>query len=44
MTFLQTGKPVRWTSNGDQVTVTLPLVLTKEAGAYPALVFAFTPE
>ena len=42
MTLLQTGKPVRWTSAGNRVTVTLPPALARQAGAYPALAFAFT--
>ncbi|MCA8829574.1 alpha-L-fucosidase [Hymenobacter pini] len=44
MTLLQTGKPITWTRQGNQVQVTLPAALAKQAGAYPALAFAFIPE
>jgi alpha-L-fucosidase len=44
MTLLQTGKAVKWTATGDKVTLTLPASLAKQAGAYPALAFAFTAE
>ncbi|WP_317040433.1 alpha-L-fucosidase [Hymenobacter coccineus] len=39
--LLQTGKTVKWTATGDKVTLTLPATLAKQAGAYPALAFAF---
>ena len=41
MTLLQTGRPVRWSSTGQQVRVTVPAALAKQAGAGPALAFAF---
>ncbi|MET4107467.1 alpha-L-fucosidase [Hymenobacter sp. UYP22] len=44
LTLLQIGKSVTWTRQGDKVRVTLPATLAKQAGAYPALAFAFTPE
>jgi alpha-L-fucosidase len=44
MTLLQTGKSVKWTAAGDKVTLTLPTGLAKQAGAYPALAFAFVAE
>jgi alpha-L-fucosidase len=44
MTLLQTGKTVKWTATGDKVTLTLPADLVKQAGAYPALAFAFAAE
>ncbi|WP_022823841.1 alpha-L-fucosidase [Hymenobacter norwichensis] len=44
MTLLQTGKTVQWTKQGAQVSVTLPAALAKQAGAYPALAFAFVAE
>jgi alpha-L-fucosidase len=44
MTLLQTGKTVKWTATGDKVTLTLPADLAKQAGAYPALAFAFAAE
>ncbi|MBO0358582.1 alpha-L-fucosidase [Hymenobacter sp. BT186] len=44
MTLLQTGKTVKWTRSGDKVRVTLPTALAQQAGAYPALAFAFSAE
>jgi alpha-L-fucosidase len=44
LTLLQTGKTVKWTRTGDKVQVTLPADLGKQAGAYPALAFAFVAE
>ena len=44
LTLLQTGKTVKWTATGDKVTLTLPAGLAKQAGAYPALAFAFAAE
>ncbi|MBW3129832.1 alpha-L-fucosidase [Hymenobacter profundi] len=44
MTLLQTGKSVKWTRAGDKVSVTLPASLAKQAGAYPALAFAYAAE
>lgn len=44
MTLLQTGKEVKWTATGDKVTLQLPAALTKQAGTYPALAFAYAAE
>ena len=44
LTLLQTGKAVKWTRTGDKVQLTLPADLNKQAGAYPALAFAFVAE
>jgi alpha-L-fucosidase len=44
LTLLQTGQAVRWTRTGDAVTVTLPAKLAQQAGAYPALSFAYVAE
>ena len=44
MTLLQDGKAVKWERKGDKVSVALPKSLSKTAGAYPALAFAFVAE
>lgn len=44
MTLLQTGKTVKWTTESGKVKVALPTSLAKQAGAYPALAFAFAAE
>jgi len=44
MTLLQTGKTVKWTRSGNKVSVSLPTSLAKQAGAYPALAFAYAAE
>ncbi|TGE04796.1 alpha-L-fucosidase [Hymenobacter fodinae] len=44
ITLLQTGKKVAWTRQGNRVQISLPPALAQQAGAYPALAFAFTAE
>ncbi|TVT39527.1 alpha-L-fucosidase [Hymenobacter setariae] len=44
LTLLQTGKSVKWSASGDKVTLTMPAGMSTQAGAYPALAFAFVPE
>jgi alpha-L-fucosidase len=44
LTLLQTGQTVKWTAAGDKVTLTLPTGLARQAGAYPALAFAYVAQ
>ncbi|HTL07342.1 MAG TPA: alpha-L-fucosidase [Chitinophagaceae bacterium] len=43
MILLQTGAAVRWSANGNKVTVQLPASLNKAGSNLPALALAFTP-
>lgn len=42
--LLETGKQVKWSRNGDKISVKIPASVTKGKNSIPALVFSFIPE
>ncbi|MDW7695131.1 alpha-L-fucosidase [Flammeovirgaceae bacterium SG7u.111] len=44
ITLLSSGQKVKWSQDGDKITVTLPKKFLKTNTSYPSLAFEFTPK